>query len=416
MTLIGGLVAAGMLARWGAQTLLALLNAAHVRRHAGAPPPGALAVMSEEAFRRSADYTLAKTRFGLIEDAWDVALLAAVLFSGVLPAAWQAWSGRLGSSDAAAAAFFVVILLVLTVPGLPFDWWGQFRLEQRFGFNRSTLKLWIVDRLKGAVLAIILGFPLAWLLFALVGWIGSWWWLVGWGVFFVFQLVLVVVYPMFILPWFNRLDPLPDGALRERLLNMARKAAFRASSIQVMDGSKRSGHSNAFFTGFGRFRRIVLFDTLVQQLEPPELEAVLAHEIGHYKLGHIPLGLAISAATTLGAFALLGSLAGVPEFSAAFGFSESSIAIVFLLFVLIGGVFGFWLAPLGNALSRRHEYQADAFARDLVGDASPMVHALRKLARENLSNLTPHPWFSGFHYSHPTLVEREAALARGPAS
>jgi STE24 endopeptidase len=229
-------------------------------------------------------------------------------------------------------------------------------------------------------------------------------------VFFGFQLVMIVVYPMWILPWFNKLTPLPEGELRTRLLDLAVRAKFQAQTIQVMDGSKRSGHSNAFFTGFGRWRRIVLFDTLMQQLDPAELEAVLAHEIGHYKLGHIPRMLAVSALLTLGGFWLVGWVANTPAVLQAFGFTTANVAVAFLLLSLLGGMFGFWLSPVTNLFSRRHEYQADAFAREAIGGAAAMIGALHKLTRENLSNLTPHPLFSAFYYSHPTLAEREAAL------
>jgi STE24 endopeptidase len=221
---------------------------------------------------------------------------------------------------------------------------------------------------------------------------------------------MIVIYPMWILPWFNKLTPLPDGELRTRLLALADRAEFRAAAVQVMDGSRRSGHSNAFFTGFGRFRRIVLFDTLIAQLESVELEAVLAHEIGHYKLGHIPRMLAVSAAASLGAFWLIGWLANTPAIFMAFGFAVPHVALALLLLTLLGGVFAFWIAPVANLFSRRHEYQADAFARRVIGAAGPMIAALRKLTRENLSNLTPHRLFSAFYYSHPTLAEREAAL------
>ncbi len=187
---------------------------------------------------------------------------------------------------------------------------------------------------------------------------------------------------------------------------------FKAATIEVMDGSKRSGHSNAFFTGFGRFRRIVLFDTLIAQLTPAELEAVLAHEVGHYRRGHIPKTLALSAAIQLGAFAAIAWLARSDWFNSAFGFPAHELAPSFLLFGLLSGAVMFWFSPLGNLLSRKHEYEADSFAREAVGGAAPLVDALRKLAQKNLSNLTPHRWFSGFYYSHPTLVEREAALAK----
>ncbi len=227
---------------------------------------------------------------------------------------------------------------------------------------------------------------------------------------FGFQQLMLVLYPKLILPLFNKLTPLPEGDLRNRLLALGDRTGFRARAIQVMDGSKRSGHSNAFFTGFGRFRRIVLFDTLMAQLSAEELEAVLAHEIGHYRCGHIPKMLAVSAAMQLGGFALIAWLARSPWFNTAFGFPPGELAPAFLLFGLLSGLVMFWFSPLTNYFSRRHEYEADAFARDAMGSASPIVGALRKLAQKNLSNLTPHPWFSAFFHSHPTLVERERSV------
>jgi STE24 endopeptidase len=238
------------------------------------------------------------------------------------------------------------------------------------------------------------------------------WWLWGFALLFGFQLVMIVLYPKLILPLFNKLTPLAEGDLRTRLLALADRTGFRAQTIQVMNGSKRSAHSNAFFTGFGRFRRIVLYDTLVAQLAQPELEAVLAHEIGHYKRGHILKMLAVSAMLQLGGFALIAWLARSAWFNAAFGFSPGELAPTFLLFGLLSGLATFWFSPLLNLVSRRHEYEADAFARNAVGGAASVVAALRKLAQKNLSNLTPHPLYSGFHYSHPTLMERERALTK----
>jgi STE24 endopeptidase len=407
------LVAVAIGARLAAQLVLARLNAGEVARHRDEIPAVFRGVMDDAAYRKSVDYTLAKNRFGMIEDVFDALLLAGVIFSGLLPAAWRGWTDATGSQAAwSAVLFLIAVAQVLALPGLPFEWWAQFRLEARFGFNRSTLRLWITDKLKGVVLGLVIGFPLLWLVLKFVDWIGPWWWLCAWALFFGFQLLMIVVYPMWILPWFNKLTPLPEGDLRKQLLALAERAAFRASTIQVMDGSKRPGHSNAFFTGFGRFRRIVLFDTLIAQLAPVELEAVLAHEIGHYKLGHIPRMLAVSAATTLGAFWLIGWVANTPAIFTTFGFGAPHVALALLLLTLLGGVFAFWFAPVSNLFSRRHEYQADAFARRAIGAVNPMIGALRKLTRENLSNLTPHRLFSAFYYSHPTLAEREAALRR----
>ena len=233
---------------------------------------------------------------------------------------------------------------------------------------------------------------------------------VGFWVLFGFQLLMLVLYPKLILPLFNKLTPLPEGELRDRLLALGDRTGFKAQAIQVMDGSKRSGHSNAFFTGFGRYRRIVLYDTLMNQLSEEELEAVLAHEIGHYRCGHIPKMIAISAAMLLGGFALIAWLANSTWFNPAFGLPLGEIAPSLLLFGLLSGAVTFWFSPIGNFFSRKHEYEADTFARDAMKSGEPLSGALRKLAQKNLSNLTPHPWFSAFYYSHPTLVERERAL------
>ena len=215
--------------------------------------------------------------------------------------------------------------------------------------------------------------------------------------------------PIFILPLFNKFTPLPDGGLKERLDALAKRTGFVNAGIQVMDGSKRSKHSNAFFTGLGKGRKIALFDTLVEQLSEAELEAVLAHEIGHFKLKHVPKMIAWSFVTTLIGFWALSLLAGQAWFAGTFGFSPG-IAPVFLLFGLLAGTVTFWLSPLSSLWSRKFEYQADAFAAKAVGGSGSMIAALRKLNRENLSNLTPHPWYSGFHYDHPALLERETAL------
>jgi STE24 endopeptidase len=298
----------------------------------------------------------------------------------------------------------------LSLPGLPFEWHAQFRLEERFGFNTTTPGLWWTDRVKGVLLAILFGYPLLVLVLKLVEWTGSLWWLWAWAAVLVFQLVMVVLAPILIMPLFNKFTPLPEGSLRERLLALGQRTGFLAKSIQVMDGSKRSRHSNAFFTGFGRFRKIVLFDTLIQQLTESELEAVLAHEIGHYKKKHIPKMLVWSAASSLAAFYLISLFARQPWFYQTFGFETGSIVPALLLFGLLAGVVTFWFSPLAHWWSRRYEYQADAYAAQTMREPRSLIGALRKLNEKNLSNLTPHPYYSGFYYSHPTLLEREQAL------
>jgi STE24 endopeptidase len=401
-----------LLLRLAAQLVLEALNRAETRLHAGVLPGAFTGIMDEATFARAAEYTLAKSRLASIEQACDAAILAAVLFGGGLPLLWARFDALAPGAAWSGALFLASAGVLLTLPELPLDWWSHFRLEARFGFNKSTPRLWVSDKVKSAVLGFAIGFPLAWGLLAVVRRAGPHWWIWGFALLFGFQLLMMVLYPKLILPLFNKLAPLPEGSLRRGLLELADRTGFRARTIEVMDGSKRSGHSNAFFTGFGRFRRIVLFDTLVAQLAQDELEAVLAHEIGHYKRGHIPKFLAIGAVLQFAGFALVAWLARAPWFNASFGLPPGALAPTFLLFMLLSGPVLFWFSPLGNWLSRKHEYEADAFARNAMGSPSPIVGALRKLAQKNLSNLTPHAVYSSFYYSHPTIIERERALGR----
>jgi STE24 endopeptidase len=408
--LFAGFVVILIVARWVAQWTLERLNQRHVLAHAEAVPEAFRETMDAETYRKSIAYTLAGSRFHQVEAAWQALVLLAMLFSGVLPWAYGKATAWTGSGEWSMAAFLVGVGLLLGAVNLPLDWYHQFRLEERFGFNTTTHKLWWLDRLKGLLLTVGLGLPLLYLVLKLVRWTGPWWWLWAWAAVLAFQLLMAVLAPVLILPLFNKFSPLPEGSLRNRLLRLAERTRFRARSIQVMDGSKRSRHSNAFFTGFGRFRKIVLFDTLVQQLAEPELEAVLAHEIGHYKKKHIPKMLAFSALTSLAAFYAIAVLAQQEWFYRAFGFEPGNIAPALLLFGLTAGLVTFWFSPLAHWWSRRYEYQADAFAAAAMREPASLIRALRKLSEKNLSNLTPHPFYSGFYYSHPTLLEREQAL------
>ncbi len=407
--------AALLVAKIVGDSALAAMNRREIARNAGAVPPALSGVMDAPTYAKAVEYSLAKNSFGQWEELCEAAVLAVLVFSGVLPRWLDAWTGLAGTAGWSQALWLVTVGLAMTLPGLPLDWWSTFRLEARFGFNNSTLRLWVADKVKGGLVALVLATPLLWLVLSLVAWSGRWWWVWGFASVMVFQLLVLVIYPLVILPLFNKLTPLPEGELKAGLMALADRAGFHARTIEVMDGSKRSGHSNAFFTGFGRFRRIVLFDTLIKQLTPAELEAVLAHEIGHYKRGHIPKMLALSAAFLAAGFFSVDWLMRSPWFLGGFGFApKAGAAPALLLVALLGGLATYWLSPLLNALSRRHEYEADAFARDTVNGHAPLVGALRKLAEKNLTNLTPHPWFSTFHYSHPTLIEREQALVGEP--
>jgi len=405
-----------ILARTITELCLSGLNQRHVRANANEVPAAFREIIDEPTYRRSVDYTLAKSRFGEIAGAFDFLLLIAVLFSGVLPWAFGKFTANFGTSVWAMASFLLVTGIALSVLVLPFAWYAQFKLEERFGFNTTTMKTWVVDRVKGFLLALLLGYPLLALVLKLIEWTGANWWLWAAAVVIAFQLLLLLIAPAIIMPLFNKFTPLPEGALRGRLFALAQRTNFPTRSIDVMDGSKRSRHSNAFFTGFGRFRKIVLFDTLIAQLNEPELESVLAHEIGHYKKRHVLKLLGVSIAGVFVAFAAIAWLARQQWFYRAFGFEYEGdflavdVVPAMLLFALLAGTISFWLSPLLHMWSRRFEYEADAFAYVTTGEAQPLIQALRKLSQKNLSNLTPHPIYSSFYYSHPTLLERERAL------
>lgn len=410
MTLFALIILVALLAKCVVHLWLDRLNQEHVRAHADSVPDAFKEVMDEPTYKKSVAYTLAKGRFDQIDIIYNTLLLLIVLFCGLLPWGFQWFARHFGSSAWVMAAFLFVTGIALSLPGLPLDWYGQFRLEQRFGFNTTTQRVWWMDRFKGLLLGLILGYPLLVLVLKLVEWTGKWWWLLAWATLLAFQLLMSVLAPVLIMPLFNKFTPLPEGTLRERLLRLAERTRFQARSIQMMDGSKRSRHSNAFFTGFGRFRKIVLFDTLMQQLAEPELEAVLAHEIGHFKKRHIPKTLGVAAVSSLIGFWLVDWLARQDWFYRSFGFQSGSLTPALLLFGMLSGVVTFWLMPLAHWWSRRHEYEADAFAAGAMNETGSLIRALRKLNEKNLSNLTPHPWYSGFYYSHPALLERERAL------
>ena len=344
-----------------------------------------------------------------MSDTYSTTLVIGLLFTGTIANAFDLLTAVLGESPFASATTLWAVLSLFSLLALPFSWYSQFKLEERFVFNTSTQKTWWGYQAKGLLLSFIIGVPLLWLILWLTENGGDIWWLWVWGVIVAFQMLMSVLAPIFILPLFNKFTPLPEGDLKDRLNRLAERTGFINAGIQVMDGSRRSKHSNAFFTGLGKGRKIALFDTLIEQLNDEELEAVLAHEIGHFKLRHVPKMIMRSFITTLAGLYLLNLLAQQPAFVEAFGFTEG-YAPAFLVFSLLAGAITFWLTPISSLWSRKYEYQADAFAANAVGTSQPMIAALRKLNRENLSNLTPHPLYSGFHYDHPSLLERETAL------
>ena len=397
------------------ETGLSLLNLRHVGRAREEVPPALAEHVDLETARRSREYTLARGRFGLAHEFFDAALGLALLFSGVMPAI----DGALARHHVTGGHRFVVFLVVLSAIGsiaqIPWTLYGTFVLEQRFGFNRTTFSLWLKDRIKGVALGAVIGVPLLYAMHGFFALTGRWWWLWLFAFLGVVQIAMVWLYPALIAPLFNRFAPLPPGALRARLEAMAREAGFRTRGLFVMDASKRSGHSNAYFTGFFR-PRIVLFDTLVQQMTVDEAAAVLAHEIGHYQARHVHKRLLVGLGVQLAALWLLSLLVRWPPVFAAFGFPAPSFHAALALASLCGGAFTFFFAPLESFLSRRHEYEADRYSVAIARVPAALRSALVKLNRQNLSNLYPHPWYSAWHYSHPTLLERLAAIPDGGAA
>jgi STE24 endopeptidase len=392
---------------------LLLLNLRQAARSRGVPATLAGKVEPERA-ERSREYTLAKGRFALVSMAGSAAITLVALFSGLLPWLDRALSG-LGLSGAHRfSAFLVLLSLAGAVVSLPFTLYGTFVLEARFGFNRTTLRLWLSDQAKGLLVQAAIGIPLLYAVYGFMRFAGAAWWLWLFAFLVAVQVVLTWAYPTLIAPLFNRFDPLPEGELKERLAALAREAGFRNRGLYLMDASRRSGHSNAYFTGLFR-PRIVLFDTLVQKMSVDEAAGVLAHEIGHFRRHHVHRMLAVSLAGLLAILFALSRLVPWPPLYAAFGFDAPSLHAALALAFLCGGAFLFWLSPLAAFFSRRHEYEADRYAVRLARAPAALKSALLRLDGENLGNLHPHPWYSAWHYSHPALVERLEAIDRAAA-
>jgi len=316
---------------------------------------------------------------------------------------------KLGHGMVEQMALLVSFGIISGIVDLPFNYYKQFVLEEKFGFNKMTLRLFIADLAKGALLGAAIGLPLIWVILTLMGKAGDAWWLYAWMVWSGFQLLMLVLYPTLIAPLFNKFTPLTDDSLRTRIENLMGRVGFASKGLFVMDGSKRSAHGNAYFSGFGGAKRIVFFDTLLARLAPQEIEAVLAHELGHFKLKHIVKRIAVMFALSLGFLALLGYLKGQVWFYTGLGIepmlNSSNDAMALLLFALVLPVFTFLLSPLTSISSRKHEFEADAFASKYT-NAQDLVSALVKLYEDNASTLTPDPLHSAFYDSHPPASVR----------
>jgi STE24 endopeptidase len=395
---------------------LAARQIAHVRLHRVATPLPFAARVDDAAHRKAADYTVAKQRLGMIESVVDAVLLLALTQGGVLAWLVTATQGLALPALVRDVALLCGVAVIGGVVALPFSWWRTFRIEERFGFNRTTLATWLADLAKGLAVGALLGLPLAFVVLWLMRGAGAYWWLFVWIAWMAFQLLVLVLYPTVIAPLFNRFSPLPAGAARERIERLLARCGFTASGLFVMDGSKRSGHGNAYFTGLGRAKRVVFFDTLLARLAPEEIEAVLAHELGHFRLRHVVKRVIWSSLFSLALLGLLAWLSQSTWFYAGLGIPAGDVqaamarpGVALALFMLALPVFTFVLAPLAAAYSRRHEFEADAFAARHAS-AHALVAALIKLYEDNASTLTPDPLHSAFYDSHPPASLRVARL------
>jgi STE24 endopeptidase len=388
---------------------LANRHVRHILRHRDRVPAEFAASIPLAAHRKAADYTVTRTRFGLVTLLVNSAVLIAFTLLGGLQALSTALLHVAGPGMMHQIALIVAFAAISGVIDLPFEWYRQFVIEQRFGFNKMTIKLWLVDMAKGALVGAVIGLPLLWVVLTLMERTGDLWWLYAWLVWSGFQLLMMVLYPTVIAPLFNKFTPLADDSLKQRIEGLMARVGFAAKGLFVMDGSKRSAHGNAYFSGFGANKRIVFFDTLLERLAPQEIEAVLAHELGHFKLKHIVKRIALLFAVSLGFLALLGYLKTQVWFYTGLGveplLGASNDAMALLLFMLVLPVFTFVLSPLTSITSRKHEFEADAFAakHTVAGD---LVSALVKMYEDNASTLTPDPLHSAFYDSHPPAAVR----------
>lgn len=401
-----------LLAHLVVQVWLARRQIAHVKSHRNAIPPGFETAVSAAEHAKAADYAVARQRVGIVETVYDAAIVLALTLGGGIAVLGHWVAGFTEAGVISGTLHLLAVFAVMTLAGLPFTVYQTFVLEQRFGFNRTRPATFVSDQLKGWALGLVLGGGVA----AGVLWImaeaGRSWWVVGWAAWLAFSLLVTWAWPRVIAPLFNKFSPLEDEPLRERIDALLARCDFHAKAVYVMDGSRRSSHGNAYFTGLGREKRIVFFDTLLTSLNAPQVESVLAHELAHFKLRHIPQRLVVGAAMSLAGFALLGWLSRQEWFYEALGVAVASDAAALLLFMLVVPAFTWVVSPALAAWSRRHEYEADAFAAQ-HSDARSLAEALVTLYKDNATTLTPDPLYSAFHDSHPppaSRIERLRAL------
>jgi STE24 endopeptidase len=388
----------------------------HVSLHRDTVPRAFAATISLASHQKAADYTLTKARFGLLELAFGSAMLLGWTLLGGLDTLNQALVGSALAQWGPLATQMALVAGFSLISGaldLPFTLYSTFRIEERFGFNKMSLQLWLADLLKSTLVGMVIGLPIVALILWLMNSAGPLWWLWAWAVWMGFNLLVLVLYPTVIAPIFNKFKPLEDDSLKARVTALMQRCGFAAKGLYVMDGSKRSAHANAYFTGFGAAKRVVFYDTLLKQLTPAEVDAVLAHELGHFKHKHIIQRIVMLFAMSLAGFALIGFLSQQLWFYTGLGVRPNlgapNDALALLLFMLAVPLFSFFISPLMAQLSRQHEFQADAYAA-MQTDGRDLASALLKLYQDNASTLTPDPVFVKFYYSHPPASERLARM------
>jgi STE24 endopeptidase len=373
----------------------------HIGRHRDQVPDDFKEAVSLEAHQKAADYSRAKLRLGRSIMFFDAALIFVMTIGGGFQEIYTFWQSVEIGNMWQEVSFLVSVMLIMSILHLPFAIMSTFRIEEEFGFNKTTAGKFVSDLIKQWLLMMALGLPLIWAILNIMNaYIDQAWWFYTWVVWMAFQLVLMWAYPIWIAPIFNKFTPLEDEEMKQRITSLLDRTGFESNGIFVMDGSSRSGHGNAYFTGFGKNKRIVFFDTLLETLNADEVEAVLAHELGHFKHGHIRKRLIEGSVLSLAGLALLGWLIQLPEFYTGLGMQDQSSAIALLLFMTAIPIMFFFMGPIEALKSRKHEFEADAFAAQHVG-AEHLISALLKMYRDNASTLTPDPMHSAYHDSHP---------------
>ncbi len=387
-----------------ADIFMDIINAAHLKKNGMVVPQGFEDSVDESKLKKMTSYTVDNTRVSVLQGVVSMLLFLAIILFGLLP--WV--SGLVADYNyiIAGLVFFAVPSILSSVLGLPFSYYGVFVIEEKYGFNTTDLKTWIIDNIKSLILAVIFGGILLSLVLLMIKSAGKLWWLWAWGIFLGFQLLMTVIYPTVIAPIFNKFTPIEDSDLEKAIRDLAEKQGLSITGIFQMDAGKRSRHTNAYFSGLGKSKRIVLYDTLIESHTKEEILGVLAHEIGHLKKGHIKKQLALVSVISLALFYIAAWMIEWNIMYESFGFSSTPFYAGLFLISILWGPVGFFVSPAFTALSRKFEREADRFAKDVMNDPKPLVSALKKMAVDNLSNLCPHPLYVKFNYSHPPITER----------